>query len=187
MLQLTLVGATDLLVEGFLAGRGPLLLAQVLGFPAPWFVDDPTVYWALLPTSTLCPTGGRSVSVDTSTGKLTVYTRQGLSVLAHSVHMMSSEKKRVQFRAPHRLIDRTDALADVLGEDRTDILVTALREYLQEAAHDDALTQEIAAAFYDDEISVDQLNALVGAEEAANLRVLKQQLDDDFIDEVADA
>jgi metal-responsive CopG/Arc/MetJ family transcriptional regulator len=100
---------------------------------------------------------------------------------------MSTEKKRVQFRAPNRLIDRADALAEVLGEDRTDVLVTALREYLQDAAHDDALTQEIAAAYYDDEITFDQLKALVGAEEAVNLRVLKQQLDEDFIDEVADA
>jgi metal-responsive CopG/Arc/MetJ family transcriptional regulator len=99
---------------------------------------------------------------------------------------MSSEKKRVQFRAPHRLIDRTDALAEVLGEDRTDILVTALREYLQEATHDDALTQEIAAAYYDDEISFEQIKALLGAEEAANMRVLKQQLDGDFINAAAD-
>ena len=99
---------------------------------------------------------------------------------------MSSDKKRVQFRAPHRLIDRTDALADVLGEDRTDILVTALREYLQEATNDDALTQEIAAAYYDDEISFEQLEALVGTEEAANLRVLKQQLNENFVNEVGD-
>ena len=100
---------------------------------------------------------------------------------------MSGEKKRVQFRAPHRLVDRTDALADVLGEDRTDILVTALREYLQDATHDDTLTQEIAAAYYDDEITFEQLKALVGTEKAANLQVLKQQLDGKFIDEVADA
>lgn len=99
---------------------------------------------------------------------------------------MSSEKKRVQFRAPQRLIDRTDALASVLGEDRTDILVTALREYLQDAAHDDTLTQEIAAAYYDDEISYDQLTALVGAEEAANFRVLKQQLNEGYVEDVAD-
>jgi metal-responsive CopG/Arc/MetJ family transcriptional regulator len=99
---------------------------------------------------------------------------------------MSSERRRVQFRAPERLIDRADALAAVLGEDRTDILVTALREYLQEAAHDDALTQEIAAAYYDDEIGFDQVKALVGAEEAANLRVLKQQLDEEFVDEVSE-
>jgi len=99
---------------------------------------------------------------------------------------MSSDKKRVQFRAPHRLVDRADALAAVLGEDRTDVLVTALREYLQEAAHDDALTQDIAAAYYDDEISFDQLRSLVGAEEAANLRVLKRQLDEEFVEEAAD-
>ncbi len=39
--------------------------------------------------------------------------------------------------------------------------MTALREYLQEAAHDDALAQEIAAAYYDDEIPDEQLKALV--------------------------
>lgn len=99
---------------------------------------------------------------------------------------MGTDKKRVQFRAPNRLIDRTDALATVLGEDRTDILVTALREYLQDAAHDDTLVQEIAAAYYDDEITFDQLKALVGAEEAANFRVLKQQLSEDFLDDVSE-
>jgi len=99
---------------------------------------------------------------------------------------MSTDKKRVQFRAPSRLVNRTDALAAVLGEDRTDILVTALREYLQDAAHDDALTQEIAAAYYDDEITYEQLKSLVGAQEAANLRVLKQQLDDGFVDDIAE-
>ena len=99
---------------------------------------------------------------------------------------MSSDKKRVQFRAPNRLIDRTDALAAVLGEDRTDILVTALREYLQEATHDDTLTQEIAAAYYDDEITYEQLKSLVGAEEASNFRVLKQQLDDGYVEDLAE-
>ena len=100
---------------------------------------------------------------------------------------MSTEKKRVQFRAPNRLINRTDALAAVLGEDRTDILVTALREYLQDATHDDTLIQEIAAAYYDNEITYEQLKSLVGAEEAANVRVLKQQLDDGFVDDIVEA
>ena len=100
---------------------------------------------------------------------------------------MGSDKKRVQFRAPNRLVDRTDALAAVLGEDRTDILVTALREHLQDATQDDALVQEIAAAYYDDEITFEQLKALLGAEEAANFRVLKQQLDEEFVDSVAES
>jgi hypothetical protein len=51
---------------------------------------------------------------------------------------------------------------------------------------EDALSQEIAAAYYDDEITVDQLTVLVGAEVAANLWVLKQQLDEASIHEVAD-
>jgi len=99
---------------------------------------------------------------------------------------MSSDKKRVQFRAPHRLINRTDALASVLAGDRTDVLVTALREYLQDAAHDDVLIQEIAAAYCDGERSHEQLEALLGTEEAANLRVLKQQLEEDSIEAIAE-
>ena len=60
-------------------------------------------------------------------------------------------------------------LAEVLGEDRADILITALREYLQEATHDDTPTQEIVAAYYDDVITYERLKSLVGAEEGANL------------------
>jgi len=63
---------------------------------------------------------------------------------------MSTDKKRVQFRAPIGSSAGLTHWPAVLGEDRTDVLVTALREYLQNAAHDDALTQEIAAAYYDE-------------------------------------
>ncbi|WP_434523116.1 hypothetical protein [Halorubrum sp. AS12] len=31
--------------------------------------------------------------------------------MAHVVHKIGSDKKRVQFRAPHRLVDRADALS----------------------------------------------------------------------------
>ena len=99
---------------------------------------------------------------------------------------MNADKKRVQFRAPARLVDRADSLAAVFGSDRTDILLTALREYLRDAAHDDEIKQEIAGAYYDDEISFEQLKSLVGTEEAANFRVLKRQLDEDFAEELAE-
>lgn len=99
--------------------------------------------------------------------------------------MSSTDRKRVQFRAPEKLIDRTDVLASVLGEDRTDILIDALRDYLSSAAHDDQLKQELAGAYYDDEITFDELASLVGRSDAESFRVLKQQLDEDYVDELA--
>lgn len=100
--------------------------------------------------------------------------------------MSSGGKKRVQFRAPRGLVERADALATVFETDRTDILTNALREYLREAAHDDEITQEIAGAYYDNDITFQQLTELVGHEEAANFRVLKRQLSDEFLDETAE-
>lgn len=97
-----------------------------------------------------------------------------------------SEKKRVQFRAPRGLVDRADALAAVLETDRTEVLISALREYLRDAAHSDEVKQEIADAYYDDDITFEELKALVGHEEAANFRLLKEQLTDGFADEVAE-
>jgi len=100
---------------------------------------------------------------------------------------MSSEgKKRVQFRAPRGLIERTDALAMVLETDRTDILTSALRQYLRETAHEDDITQEIAGAYYENDITFEQLKALVGHEEAANVRVLKRQLSEEFLEDTAE-
>jgi len=100
--------------------------------------------------------------------------------------MSSGDKKRVQFRAPETLVGRADTLAAVRETDRTEILIDALRDYLHEAAHSDQIVQEIADAYYDGEISFEELTELVGHEQAANFRVLKQQLDEEFIDDAAD-
>ena len=100
--------------------------------------------------------------------------------------MSPENKKRVQFRAPRGLVERADTLATVFETDRTDILTNALREYLREASHDDDIKQEIAGAYYDDDITFHQLKGLVGHEEAANFRVLKSQLSEEFLEETAE-
>jgi len=110
-----------------------------------------------------------------------------LPLHSQCTHMSSeSKKKRVQFRAPRGLVDQADALAAVFETDRTDILITALRDYLRDAAHSDEVKQEIAEAFYDDDITFEELKDLVGHEEAANFRLLKEQLTHEFVDEVAE-
>lgn len=96
-----------------------------------------------------------------------------------------TEKKRVQFRAPEGLVERADTLAAVRGTDRTEILISALRDYLHDATHSDQITQEIADAFYSDAISFAELKALVGHEEAANIKVLKEQLSEEFVEDAA--
>ena len=83
-------------------------------------------------------------------------------------------------------MDRADTLAAVFETDRTEILTSALQDYLQNATHSDEVKQEIAEAFYDDEITFEELKRLVGHEEAANFRLLKTQLADEFVDEVAE-
>ena len=84
------------------------------------------------------------------------------------------------------MVERADTLAAVFETDRTDILTTALREYLRDASHNDNIKQEIAGAYYDDDITFEQLKDLVGHEEAANFRVLKNQLSEEFLAEAAD-
>lgn len=99
---------------------------------------------------------------------------------------MSDDKRHVAFRAPSQLVDRADALAAVFGSERADVFVDALREYLRDVANDEELTQEIAGAYYEDEINFDQLASLVGTEDAAELRVSKQELNDDSTESLAD-
>jgi hypothetical protein len=99
---------------------------------------------------------------------------------------MSSDKRRVQFRASEKLVERADVLARVLGTDRTEVLTDALREFLRDAASDDRLVQESAGAYYDGDITFNELQELVGPERAANFRVLKRQLDEDLTEELAD-
>lgn len=82
--------------------------------------------------------------------------------------------KRVQFRAPERLIEQADALVTVQNRDRTDVL----RTYLSNASERDAVKRNLANAYYEGDISDDAVQALLGPKEAGNLRLLKEQLED---------
>lgn len=99
-----------------------------------------------------------------------------------------SSSKRVHFRAPERLIEQADVLAVAEEKNRTDVLVDALRAYLEEARDEEHVRQAIANAYYEDRLTFEQIKAIVGTEAAQNFRVLKRQLtDEDISDELAAA
>ena len=100
--------------------------------------------------------------------------------------MTADETRRVEAQVSKELLKRTDALAAALDTDRTEILTTALRKHLREVTRDDELVQKIAGAYYDDEITFEQLQGLVGHGEAANFRVLKRQLSEEYTEELAE-
>ena len=100
---------------------------------------------------------------------------------------MTAETTRVNFNFPEQLVAQADALGDVEGRDRTEIVVAALREYLREATADEQVVGSIADAYYDDRIDFEQLRELVGPETAGNIRILKRQLDEAFVHDVAES
>lgn len=94
-----------------------------------------------------------------------------------------SSSKRVHFRAPAELIRQADALATAEDKNRTDVLVEALRSYLDHATDEERVRQAIANAYYEDELEYDAVKAVVGVEDAQNFRVLKHQLTDERLSE----
>ncbi|MBZ6495400.1 hypothetical protein [Natrinema longum] len=98
---------------------------------------------------------------------------------------MNSETETIELDVPTRLLESAGVLSTALGTSRSGLLVAALEDYL-EHVRDGALEQEIAAAYYDDEITFEELAAVVGRKRAADFRVLKRHLEDSVVDELAE-
>ncbi|OLZ41824.1 hypothetical protein A6E15_12895 [Natrinema saccharevitans] len=96
---------------------------------------------------------------------------------------MQSDSEGIEVDAPDRLLERADVLATALGTSRSELLVAALRDYV-ENAREGPLEGEVAAAYYDDEITFEELTALVGTRRAADFRLLKGQLESASVDGV---
>jgi len=94
-----------------------------------------------------------------------------------------SSTQRVHFRAPETLIKQADTIAAAEGRNRTDVLVEALRSYLEDAAGEERVKQAIANAYYEEELDFEAVKAVVGVQQAQNFRVLKHQLTDERLSE----
>ncbi|WP_435066751.1 hypothetical protein [Haloplanus sp. C73] len=94
----------------------------------------------------------------------------------------SDDPRRVHFQSPEYLVDRLDAIADLFDTDRTDLLVEAMREYIEETADSETFQELVATKYYDDQLEFEAVKRLVGAETAQRLRLLKMDLEDEPLD-----
>lgn len=94
----------------------------------------------------------------------------------------SDDSRRVHFQSPEYLVDRLDAIADLFDTDRTDLLVEAIREYIEETADSDTFQELVATKYYDGQLDFETAKELVGTETAQRLRLLKRDLDDEPLD-----
>ncbi len=103
---------------------------------------------------------------------------------AEHAHTMSAsdEPRRVHFQSPEYLVERLDAIADLFDKDRTDLLVEAIREYLEETADSETFQELVATKYYNDQLEFETVMQLVGAETAQRLRLLKVDLEDSPLD-----
>jgi len=96
--------------------------------------------------------------------------------------MGADESRRVHFQSPEYLVERLDAIADLMGTDRTDLLVEAMQEYIDEQAESDSFQQHVTTAFYEGELDFETVKQLVGAEQAQHLRLLKADFEGEPFD-----
>lgn len=107
-----------------------------------------------------------------------------MDLCAELAHEMSASNKprRVHFQSPEYLVERLDALADLFDKDRTDLLIEAIRDYIEDTAHSETVQELVATKYYDDQLEFETVKQLVGAETAQRLRLLKADLEGEPLD-----
>ena len=112
------------------------------------------------------------------------YAETVMRLCAKFAHKMSAsdDPQRVHFQSPEYLVDRLDAIADLFDKDRTDLLVEAIREYIEDTADSETFQELVATKYYDDQLEFETVKQLVGAETAQRLRLLRADLEDEPLD-----
>lgn len=90
---------------------------------------------------------------------------------------MAEDRTRIDFNAPTSLVERADALAELLGTSRTRLLIDALRDELDALARNEVVRREIREAFYDERVDFETVESVVGTEEALRMQLLRASLD----------
>jgi predicted DNA-binding protein len=99
---------------------------------------------------------------------------------------MSSE--RVDLRLSETLAERIDVATEVTGKNRTEILLEALQQYLDDKKTDEQFRESVVERYLDDQIGFDALARVLGIRDSESIRASKGLLDDAdrFADELTD-
>jgi metal-responsive CopG/Arc/MetJ family transcriptional regulator len=95
---------------------------------------------------------------------------------------------RVNFRLPDELVEKADAAAEVTHKNRTEIVIEALQEYLQEVENDEKFKEAVIELYLDDKFSFEVLKEFTGRQDAESIRASKNILEkgEDLADELAE-
>lgn len=80
---------------------------------------------------------------------------------------------RVNFRLPDELLDKADVAAAATHKNRTEIVVAALQEYLDEMEDQETFKETVVDLYLDDEIGFDALKEVLGRQDAESVRASK--------------
>ncbi|MDZ5811479.1 ribbon-helix-helix protein, CopG family [Halorubrum sp. AD140] len=96
--------------------------------------------------------------------------------------------KRVNFRLPEELIAQADVAAEVTHKNRTEILIEALRQYLEEKESDESFREAVVELYLDDQIEFEKLADVIGRQDAESVRASKHVLDrgEELADDLAE-
>ena len=96
--------------------------------------------------------------------------------------------RKVNFRLPEELVTHADIAAEVTHKNRTELLIEALREYLNEIESEESFQEAVVELYLADELEFEPLIDMIGRQDAEAVRTSKQLLDQgyDLADKLAD-
>jgi hypothetical protein len=90
---------------------------------------------------------------------------------------MAEEKIRVDFNAPASIVERADNVAELLDVSRTQLLIDALQDELDELIDDEGFRSRLRDAYYDERIDFQTVKSVLGQEEAMRMKLLRASID----------
>lgn len=90
--------------------------------------------------------------------------------------VMAEEKTRVDFNAPVQLVEQADSISALLGVSRTQLLIEALRDEIDDLAENKGFRRRLSEAFYSDQIEFETVESILGREEAMRMKLLRGSL-----------